>query len=66
MIVDEEFRFATGVDNNGFQDETIMPTLSSRPILMNMLDHLDPFIIKKIGITSRHAVYNSFAINSFY
>jgi hypothetical protein len=61
-MVPEQYRFALGIDNNQFQDTSLIPTLISRPILLNIDRYLDPFVFKSMGISAKHAVYNGLAL----
>ncbi|MBD3349976.1 MAG: hypothetical protein GF364_00640 [Candidatus Lokiarchaeota archaeon] len=62
LILKEQFRFATGIDNNGYQDESLVTTLSARPLLLNLKDILEPIIKKDLNITFEHAVFNALCL----
>lgn len=58
FILKDQFRFATGIDNNGLQDKSLLPTLISRPLLLNIDNILDPIVRNSIKISSKHAIFN--------
>ncbi|MHA1872353.1 MAG: hypothetical protein ACTSXF_15555 [Promethearchaeota archaeon] len=63
LILERNYRLAIGVDNNGLKDGSIIPTIYSRPILLELYDDFDEHILKKLNISAKHLFYNAICLS---
>lgn len=62
FILKDQYRFAIGIDNNGIKDKSLIPTLISRPLLLNIDNILDPIVRNTLKISSKHAIFNGLSL----